>query len=650
MNKKEDIDVSLKVDADTKKAEEQYKKLIKLAKDLDYIKNKDKREAQRKKITKEAIELAGSGASAKKIEEYENKIYLEKYKLHLNSKKQTKSVEEKMVAYEKAIEKSTENITNITKAEKKAERARVKTKEKEKAKNKVLGEQALAKEQVGFTASSYKDLISGATGLSELSKIRTKLQNEIIKQGLKGAKVSELRDIMTEQLDPKINEALKLRSERNKAFAEEWKNIISGQKLTKQEKAQIDVKDLRERLLSIREEMYSMSQAGESGSQSYKDLGEQAKGLAKDLKKAEKAAKPSFWQKLVDTFKRIGFYRLARDFFRLMINGFKEGINAITEFDDTARETMEDWNGSMTIIKASMSTILLSIVQMLAPAVRDIATEFAEIANHIAQAVAQMRGLSTYTKINTEYIKELGKQAGFSFDKFETLGQSSEYDGLFSTEDVDETNSNIKAMADILTTIKGVIEIIWKCVSSIVLAVYNLIASKGIEEISDDIETIAGKIKKVIEFLTECVTWITKNIDKALMLGAIIGTIITGIGWATGNIRVLTAGAIMTSSLVAIGLARAYNSAVSVDSVSSKKLTESSLSSVSAIETISGSSPSVGNYSALTSSLTSAIMDASDAGAFDRGDTILNIDGKEVARSKTLKTELNRTNPKLKLV
>lgn len=655
----ENVDVTMNVKANTEDAEQSLQRLINLAKKAEWITRKDK-DQQKKARAKEVVDYAakarkeaGPDASEARIQELMNKKLLERYQTYLKTQKTTKKTQEDLDGINVALTNIDDKIKKITKSEKKVKKARIKQQEKEikeSAGLNILAKTATAQASAKLSEDSYKDLIAKASTYGEISKIKTEIQNEILRQGKKGADTTGLRSILSEQLDPKMDDLLKQRTERLKSFAQEWQSIMSGdtKKLSKQELAGIEAESLKSQLASVGKEMRELAIDGEQGSERFQKLGKEARELAKDLKKAEKAAKPTVWQKLFETFKRIGFYRLARDFFRLMINGFKEGISALTEFDDEARSTMEDWNGSMDIIKVSMSTILLSIIQMIAPAVRDIATAFAEVANHISQAVALMNGLGTYTKINTEYIKELGKQANLSFDKFEALdSSSSSYEGLLiPDQEIEDDNVLLEQTTNMLNEIK-------KTITSVSNIIRKIFSELDWEIIIGALEIIITRGLEIVNVLFSLIESLVETRLKVINLATSIGGILLGLGLATSNWTMAIGGGILlgvgTYSLID-GLS---NGSLSFENPTINKVSEiikskGSLLSSPEMSNMYSSSTAGGDY--LKESFTSALMEASDAGIFDNGDVILQVDGAEIARSKRLKGELNRTNPKIKLI
>ena len=408
-----------------------------------------------------------------------------------------------------------------------------------------------------------------------------------------------------------------------------------GEQLSKRDQLKLELEGTRERLSALKEQFVQLRASGGD----VKALSKEISDTAKEAKKLEKAIKPSWFEKLVNTFKRIGFYRLARDFFRLTINAFKEGIQGLAQFDDVANETMSELNSSITVIKMSMAQMLLSIVQMFVPAVKDIATAFAEVANNIGQAVARMRGLSTYTKINTEYMKKYGEEANsaLSFDKFEALsGGNDQYEGLFIKDaQVEQNNEAIDSWVAGLKTIKTVLSSVWEIVKTVIKALKNVwdnAIAPNLDTILYAIEFVIDAIGKIIVGLSKFLVWLTKNKEVALGIAGVIGVILTSVGTALMSPRMIASGVALTTLSVAGFVSTAVGN--------------------STVNTSGNANLTTGlNGSSMKDAMVDALYEASSGGMFnsESGDFVIKLDGAEIARSKRFKAELNRTNSNLNL-
>ena len=351
-------------------------------------------------------------------------------------------------------------------------------------------------------------------------------------------------------------------------IAEEW-NALIGENLSKNDALKLKLEEQKEHLEEL-EEAYK--KVRESGGEASRELLDDIEKTTKGIKKTQEEMKPSFWEKLFNTFKRIGFYRLARDFFRIIVNAFKEGIQLFATFDKSANETMSDLTGSFAIIKASISSMLITVVQMFTPAVRDIATAFAEVANTVSKAAAALRGAGEYTKINTDYMKEYGqatKQALLSFDKFEALTGDAD-DGLFSTEKIDELDDKTKAWKNTLATIKTIIEFIWDVIKKVVgklAEVWKNSIEPHLDEISAVVYMIIDALAKVVMWLIDAALWVGRNLDVAAHLLMIVAGIVALIAGLTHKYGLMIK-ALSFAAGTAIGYSVLNSSQVSSGTVS----------------------------------------------------------------------------------
>ena len=493
--------------------------------------------------------------------------------------------------------------------------------------NRELFKKEKAQEALNQKLKEYKALIqeTSFTSAKDVSRMQSKLLSEQTVAGARGLDASGF-DAPIADLQKKKDLYAQIGAELR---------ALMGEQLSKRDQLKLELEGTRERLSALKEQFVQLRASGGD----VKALSKEISDTAKEAKKLEKAIKPSWFEKLVNTFKRIGFYRLARDFFRLTINAFKEGIQGLAQFDDVANETMSELNSSITVIKMSMAQMLLSIVQMFVPAVKDIATAFAEVANNIGQAVARMRGLSTYTKINTEYMKKYGEEANsaLSFDKFEALsGGNDQYEGLFIKDaQVEQNNEAIDSWVAGLKTIKTVLSSVWEIVKTVIKALKNVwdnAIAPNLDTILYAIEFVIDAIGKIIVGLSKFLVWLTKNKEVALGIAGVIGVILTSVGTALMSPRMIASGVALTTLSVAGFVSTAVGN--------------------STVNTSGNANLTTGlNGSSMKDAMVDALYEASSGGMFnsESGDFVIKLDGAEIARSKRFKAELNRTNSNLNL-
>ena len=71
--------------------------------------------------------------------------------------------------------------------------------------------------------------------------------------------------------------------------------------------------------------------------------------------------------RLFKTIQRVGFYRIARNVFKLLENGFKQGINGLIEVDSTANETISKLTTAYEKFSASLTLIAMPALEALVP-------------------------------------------------------------------------------------------------------------------------------------------------------------------------------------------------------------------------------------------------------------------------------------------
>lgn len=233
------------------------------------------------------------------------------------------------------------------------------------------------------------------------------------------------------------------------------------------------------------------------------------KRLNKELSKLGKQPPLTGIQKFINTIKRVGFYRVARNLFRFIEAGFGSASKNLLEIDDGVNKTMSSLATSADKISSSFAMILLPALSVIEPMVTSFADRLVEVANGISEARAQMQGLSTYTKISEEYMKDLREASNsLPFDKFNALSNG----GLspYKKATVDPNKD--------LSVYKGYIDIIQKTSSNVVDIIFDIfeIAKRLFDIISPHIDEILQFIGNLVVILTKVVLTITDIIVKVI--------------------------------------------------------------------------------------------------------------------------------------
>ena len=358
--------------------------------------------------------------------------------------------------------------------------------------------------------------------------------------------------------------------------------------------------------------------------------------------------------RLFKTIQRVGFYRIARNVFRLLENGFKQGINGLIEVDSTANETISKLTTAYEKFSASLTLIAMPALEALVPLITGINDSIVNFANGISMASASMKGLSEYTKISSQYTKDLANQSNkLSFDKFEAMsGQDSVYEkGIITAKDTETIQQYIplvQKIQEVVNRVWNIIEKIGKTLGRIFTEVIEPNIDKIIDFMLSVIEFFTTVGTKILEFVAgQGMTRLLKNIAtiagavsifagfmgqwgiaiKAGLLAVALGAGAYAIGGAEPNTKSFIAGSNVASMISA-------NPKLQTSSVISNQSTTVA-SAMSANTDIKGK-------------VLSALYTWSDSQT-GGGDVVLNLDGAEIARSKRFVGEMNRNNSGLSL-
>lgn len=250
------------------------------------------------------------------------------------------------------------------------------------------------------------------------------------------------------------------------------------------------------------------------------------KRLNKELSKLGRQPPLTGIQKFINTIKRVGFYRIARNLFRFIEAGFGSASKNLIEIDDGVNKTMSSLATSADKISSSFAMILLPALSVIEPMVTSFADRLVEVANGISEAQAQMKGLSTYTKISEEYMKDLREASNsLPFDKFNALSNGGLSPYKKATVDPNKDLSVYKGYIDIIqrtaTNVSGIISDIFR------------VAKQLFDIISPHIDTLLKVVGNLVVILTtvgytltdiivKVISWLDKN---DLLVTAIYGLV-----------------------------------------------------------------------------------------------------------------------------
>lgn len=169
------------------------------------------------------------------------------------------------------------------------------------------------------------------------------------------------------------------------------------------------------------------------------------KGFEENTKKALNPKKNTLSKQLngIDkTLRRIkvvSFVKLIRGAINSFVRGLGSGIKNLALFDKQFNETMSSLSTAKTQIFNSLALTISPFITSVTPLITTLSNGLVNISNTVSQITASIKGMSTYTRINTkyteDYAKALQKAKGFSFDTFQSLDLQ---DSMFETATIDD--------------------------------------------------------------------------------------------------------------------------------------------------------------------------------------------------------------------
>lgn len=223
--------------------------------------------------------------------------------------------------------------------------------------------------------------------------------------------------------------------------------------------------------------------------------------------------------------RRFGYIGSLMIISRIVISIMKllqQGIRNLGQVDKSANKTMSRLQTALTNITNSVSMIFMPMLEIITPLVEQIAQAFANVANFISESVAQMKGLSKYTKISADYMAEYQANAGgrASFDTFNALS-SSAYD-MFDEEKVGDVTDKMSQLQECIASIKGLVTSIFEMIKPIFTLIVNIIsyltpAFTSIFSILTRIFDVVGKaLNQVVELIDPIIKPILNVLIPAL--------------------------------------------------------------------------------------------------------------------------------------
>ena len=232
---------------------------------------------------------------------------------------------------------------------------------------------------------------------------------------------------------------------------------------------------------------------------------------------------------LMKSFGRIAMYRAVRRTIQEITQAFMESIDGIAGYNREFRDTMGSLQSSLAKVRTSIGVAFYQVLIIIEPLLTRIANVIVNFSNSLSKVIANLRGVATYTKINTEYMKEYQSTvqgALLSFDTFTTLGsqQSIDYSKMFETgEDaLDESkfSDTEKTLSNIFNIIKEIIDLVgslWKAIEPILDPIIN-----------DLLPAITGLLEPIVEIATTIIEMLSPAIDSIIKVVSGVMTQISG--------------------------------------------------------------------------------------------------------------------------
>lgn len=232
-------------------------------------------------------------------------------------------------------------------------------------------------------------------------------------------------------------------------------------------------------------------------------LGKATKKAGKD---AEHGAKG--FKKMLNSIKRITFYRMVRRAIQLIGQSITEGIQNMALFDSDFNTSMSNIMSSLSYFKNSLGALLAPIIQALEPFITMLVDGLADVSNLIGEIFAKMQGKDQFAKAikgaedYAESLKKI-KSVSLGIDELNVIQQDEQAD-KFETVNIEpsEVASELSEIKDnFIATFQKIGENIKKILKTAIEPLLNLL--KPIMNILDVVLSIVGEIVDLAVSLVE---------------------------------------------------------------------------------------------------------------------------------------------------
>ena len=266
----------------------------------------------------------------------------------------------------------------------------------------------------------------------------------------------------------------------------------------------------------------ALKKAGETAKKTTKEITQLSKAVKSVNNEAEKGVPK--WKKLINSIKRITFYRMVRRAIQLIGQAIKQGIDNMALFDSDFNKSMSEMKSSLEYFKNSLGAMIAPIVEMISPIISMFLDLFAEINNELGKMFAMLNGKNQFAKAKKnaeDYAESLKKAQNVSLgiDELNVIKQDNAEDKY--TEERIEENAN-NALGSVFATLKEKLEPLIEQFKQGLLPILQAIMGL--------FEKLSPIINIVVDLLTQLVGDTMNGVNESIasfigMIGKIIGFI-----------------------------------------------------------------------------------------------------------------------------
>lgn len=382
----------------------------------------------------------------------------------------------------------------------------------------------------GLNDKDVKNLESLANSIAKLQRNLKKLElnklQEInIPQNLKGIEGVQITPIQSSDLTNQVSQFQEEFS-KNFDFSEEYGELFKDVENSSQEVfttfEQLDskAKNLEGTVGKVNTNMKALKG-------STKQVGDE---IDKNNKKGKKPKKElNEIEKQLRRIKTIGLVKLIRGAMQSFIRGMGEGYKNLALFDSQFNETLSTLKTAKTQTFNSLALITAPLVSVITPAITTISNSLIGVSNKVSEITASLRGATTYTKVNADYMEDYAKSVqkaqNFTFDTFNSLDYQD--NNMFETAEIDQAVDKSNDLFSIFNDLKDTFEDIKSFINDIVKLVGGFL--------KDNIGNFKEIITQSKEF-TSVAYGIFKSTDFTKLLSTISNKVLPTIIKLVGSI------------------------------------------------------------------------------------------------------------------